>query len=673
MRIEGAAAPWLYRKVLQHPLLPALLRELGTPAAPLHAGWGCKPSGLAARHGARRHGESRLLLLEDAFVRSLQPGAKGFCYGLIADSKGIHYADDGRSDLLDALESGTPSGWMRHDPLGAAEIRATMERFRGTGASKYNWFPGEYEDAPAKRKPGILVVDQARGDAAIRHGGIPHARFAEMLQAAFDECEGAPVYLRAHPDHLFRARKSCFPRHLLHDKRLHLLPPDLSPAQCFTFCRTVFAASSLMGMEALIHGCRVVVFGAPFYAGWGLTEDRAPVARGRRLPLEELFGHAYLRYCHYFDPDTGEPCGLDRILDHIALQKELFRRNRGTNIAIGLSPWKQRIAPAYLRSPAGRLHQLPFSGAQGTAADPSARLLLWGRKQEFPAGFHGRTARIEDGFLRSKGLGAAFHFPYSWVVDETGIYFDADATSDLERILEEGSGEADLAQARQLIALLLEKRLTKYNLAREELRLDPALVRGRKVILVPGQVEADASILFGSPELKTNLALLRRVREQEPQACIVFKAHPDLVAGARHGELLPAEYHEICDLAVTSGNILDWLDLCDEIHTMTSTVGFEALIRGKAVVTYGLPFYAGWGLTRDHLSCPRRTRRISVEELVCGALVRYPRYVNPATGEFTTALKVAELLARPGTDGDCRALHLRLLSKLKRLWVRLVR
>jgi capsular polysaccharide export protein len=203
--------------------------------------------------------------------------------------------------------------------------------------------------------------------------------------------------------------------------------------------------------------------------------------------------------------------------------------------------------------------------------------------------------------------------------------------------------------------------------------LDPGIVRGRKVLLVPGQVEEDASIAFGSPELKTNLDLLRRVREMEPDACIVFKAHPDLVAGARHGKVLPPGYDGACDLAVTDGNVLDWLDLCDEVHTMASTVGFEALIRGVPVVTYGLPFYAGWGLTIDRLSCDRRKRRLTLEELVCGALVRYPRYLNPDTGEFTTCLKVAEILTSPAAAGDRRAWHLKWVSKAKKLWVELAR
>ena len=673
MTRHSAKASRIFRKVARHPNLPAFLEAADVP---VRVGWGMRPSGRAAMVAAEANNE-RLLLLEDAFVRSLQPGMGGAVYGLLADSCGMHYHVAGKSDLLVALESGKPVGWMRHELLPGDEPSALLERFRELGISKYNWFPGEYDAAPASYEPGILLVDQTRGDASIKFGGLCMADFERMLRAALDEAAGQPVYLRGHPDHVMRAKYSCFPRKLLADARIRFLPPDLSPAQCFRFCRTVMVAGSLMGMEALIHGCKVVTFGWPFYAGWGLTEDRGRpdmVRRTRRLTMAELFEFAYLRYCHYFDPDTGEPCGLGRILDHIALQKDMFRKNRGRSLMVGFTPWARGIARSYFRSPGGSLGAASgMQEIQDTDYAADANILLWGRKQEFPVDFHGRRARVEDGFIRSKGLGAAFNFPYSWVVDETGIYFDASGPSDLENLLNGGFGEHELEEARRLITLLREKRLTKYNLAAKPVALDPALVRGRKVIMVPGQVEADASIQFGSPELKTNLALLQRVRTLEPDACIVFKAHPDLVAGARHGQVLPPGYAEACDLAVTEGNVLDWLDLCDEVHTMTSTVGFEALIRGKPVITYGLPFYAGWGLTTDRLVCDRRKRRLTLEELVCGALIRYPRYLNPASAEFTTALKVVELLASDAAAGDRRAWYLKAVSRLKKYWVELAR
>jgi capsular polysaccharide export protein len=671
MKQNHGKAAWVYRKVLRHSLLPAFFRNQALDSETIRVGWGYRPSGRSACRAAERSGD-RLLLMEDAFVRSLRPGKGRVVYGILADSCGIHYDAGGRSDLLKALDSGTPTGWMRAGTTQGEAPGPVMARFREIGASKYNWFPGEFSDTPLPETPGILVVDQARGDMSIRHGGLVEADFGRMLRAALEESEGCPVYLRAHPDHLFRSKRTCFPKELLTDSRIHFLSPQLSPAQCFDFCHTVIVGSSLMGMEALIHGKKVITYGAPFFAGRGLTEDFSPniaLAGRRHVTLPELFEAAYLRYCHYFDPDTGEPCGLGEILDHLALQKEMFRKNSGHSVTVAFSPWKRKIVPDYLRSPAGKLSQVN----EMAEAPPDARILVWGSKTEIPARLRSRAVRVEDGFIRSKGLGAAFNYPYSWVVDETGIYFDPTAPSDLENLYQNEFDAASLADARELIHVLRTNRLTKYNLAKSAIVLDPQHVAGRKVILVPGQVEADASIRFGSPEVKSNLALLQAVRKAEPDAFLLFKAHPDLVAGVRHGQILPDGLEDACDLAVTEGNVLDWLDVCDEVHTMTSTAGFEALIRQVPVVTYGLPFYAGWGLTTDRLEFPRRQRKLSLEDLVCGALVKYPRYLNPATGEFTTALKVTRLLTSDTFVRNLRPWHLRIVSQLKKAWVKAAR
>ena len=55
-------------------------------------------------------------------------------------------------------------------------------------------------------------------------------------------------------------------------------------------------------------------------------------------------------------------------------------------------------------------------------------------------------------------------------------------------------------------------------------------------------------------------------------------------------------------------------------------------MRGKPVWTFGRPFYAGWGLTHDTLDFPRRSRRVTLDELVAAALIAYPYYVDPGSG-----------------------------------------
>lgn len=233
--------------------------------------------------------------------------------------------------------------------------------------------------------------------------------------------------------------------------------------------------------------------------------------------------------------------------------------------------------------------------------------------------------RVEDGFLRSAGLGAAFYAPISWVFDVRGMYFNTESASGLEEILNDYVfSESQLALARRVQQKIIQFELSKYNLKSLEPILFPETDQLK--ILVIGQVEGDASIQFGSPVLKTNLALLQQVRQRYPEGFIVYRPHPDVVAGWRKDGLDHEAAQKIADQIQTKGNITDWLNWADEVQVMTSLAGFEALLRGKHVVCYGLPFYSGWGLTQDVLSSLRPKRTLSIEQLVAATLIVYPSY-----------------------------------------------
>jgi capsular polysaccharide export protein len=173
------------------------------------------------------------------------------------------------------------------------------------------------------------------------------------------------------------------------------------------------------------------------------------------------------------------------------------------------------------------------------------------------------------------------------------------------------------------------------------------------MILVPGQVESDASLAYGAPGIRRNIDLLYSVRAANPEAYLIYKPHPDVVAGLRRKGQCEEDAACWCDEVVADVPMGELLPQVDEVHTLTSLTGFEALLRGKRVVCYGQPFYAGWGLTRDVLPIARRTRRLSLDELVTGALILYPTYVSRATRGLTTPERALdELLAwrerRPG-------------------------
>lgn len=260
-------------------------------------------------------------------------------------------------------------------------------------------------------------------------------------------------------------------------------------------------------------------------------------------------------------------------------------------------------------------------------------LAVWGRKPvsgKLPEGV--QLIHLEDGFLRSVGLGADLIRPMSWVIDASGIYYDATQPSGLEILLQKTDFTSELlARAARLRERVVGAGLTKYNVGSKGWQRPSEAVR---VILVPGQVESDASLRFGAPGVCTNLGLLQKVREANKDAYLVYKPHPDVVAGLRRkgkGEDTAGRW---CNEVVVDVDMGELLQQVDEVHTLTSLAGFEALLRGKAVTCYGQPFYAGWGLTKDLEPVLRRSRRLSLDMLVAGALILYPVYISRATGRF---------------------------------------
>jgi capsular polysaccharide export protein len=104
---------------------------------------------------------------------------------------------------------------------------------------------------------------------------------------------------------------------------------------------------------------------------------------------------------------------------------------------------------------------------------------------------------------------------------------------------------------------------------------------------------------------------------------------------------------QFADLIVERAPMAPLIEAVDEVHTITSLAGFEALLRGRRVVVHGQPFYAGWGLTEDLAPLSRRGRTLSLEALAAGVLLLYPRYFDPVTELPCTAEITLDRLADP--------------------------
>lgn len=607
-------------------------------------GWGRK-SKLAEQFSSLRR--AGFISLEDGFLRSCDLGVNGAPpLSLVLDSQGIYYDSTRPSELEQIIASHSTCGALN------AQAEQAIELIRKFRLSKYNRSPDRLlsgPDTPARIR--VLVVDQTVGDLSVLLGGASKETFARMLEAAIHENPGADILVKTHPDVLAGKKQGYLDGLMSNDRsspHVHVLREDAAPLSLLEQVDAVYVVTSQMGFEALLLEKRVVCFGIPWYAGWGMTDDRHPdspgILRNRRSTarsLNDLFAAAYLRYTRYIDPVKGTSGTIFDVIDWLARNKDVNDRTRGELFCVGMSVWKRMVVRPFVSVPSNRVHFVSSVRALRQRRLPGdAVIVMWGRKNEKEVMEIASEAklpvwRMEDGFLRSVGLGSDLFRPVSLVLDKGGIYYDPDSGSDLEHMIATQNLSAEeMERAGRFRQAYVASGLSKYNLGRSSLSVN---ARGRRVLLVPGQVEDDASVMLGSPTVKTNLSLLQAVRAANPEAYILYKAHPDVVSGNRHGAVDPEALAQLADQCVSDVNIIDCILASDEVHTMTSQAGFEALMHGRIVHCYGGPFYAGWGLTVDHFPLPHRRRRITLDELVHAALLEYPRYVLPGVNGFVSA------------------------------------
>jgi capsular polysaccharide export protein len=337
----------------------------------------------------------------------------------------------------------------------------------------------------------------------------------------------------------------------------------------------------------------------------------------------------------YHDPFAAAPSDLISTIGLLRFWRDLIDSNRPIMAAAGFAHWKKGAVEPLLWGGSEPVRFLSATPAALDSLPDGAALALW--KARVPTSFLDIVAQrqipvheVEDGFIRSAGLGADCVPPLSIVADKLGVHFDPRQPSELENMLQHGEfTPALLERAERLRRLIVETGVSKYAVGSEAMDRPGG---ARRHILVTGQVEDDRSVLFGGGMVRTNLDLLRRARAQEPDAYILYKPHPDVEAGHRKGRVPEDQALAYADIVVRDAPISALLDMVDGIHVITSLAGFEALIRGKQVTTHGIPFYAGWGLTTDLGSVPeRRTARRDVREMVAAVLMLYPRYLDPVT------------------------------------------
>jgi len=278
------------------------------------------------------------------------------------------------------------------------------------------------------------------------------------------------------------------------------------------------------------------------------------------------------------------------------------------------------------------------------ALEPTC-VLVWGRKSNTEAALtyaqnHGiAVVYLEDGWIRSSAKDPHSRTCYSILKDETGVYYDSRAPSDLENLLNlpaaafaKVATKEQIDYARTCRQRLISNNITKYNFT--SMQMDKSVFAGAiKQVLVVDQTRDDASVRFGGMDALAFEDMLHKAIAENPDARIVVRVHPDVVSGRREGYLQELANQLDVDISADAVNPILLLKQVDKVYVGTSQLGYEALLCEKPVVVFGEPFYAGWGLTDDRAELTRRTQERSIDELFYATHIALARYCNPVTGE----------------------------------------
>ena len=452
-----------------------------------------------------------------------------------------------------------------------------------------------------------------------------------MFEFAVNNWPNHKIVIKVHPDVINYKKKGCFDKSFYLQDNVIVIGEIGQINKLIEFSTAVCVVTSQVGFEALIYEKDVHVFGRPFYSGLGLTIDHQTNPNGIYLRLEQLVFNALVKYQIFIDPRTKTKCEIEEIMKYIHNSRNGSRFFPKDLEAINLTPWKARQINRFI---------YPLTGKRVRSfkrfKSRMQNILIWGKNKKINNHISNvnNFISVEDGFVRSVGLGGELYPPLSLLFDKKGIHYDGSRVSDLEELLQNSKvNQSEIIRARGIIDLIKKFNITKYNLSlTKEIDL-PSNILNKQIIGILGQVETDNSIIYGVPDdtiPKTNYALIEQVRKDYPDAYIIYKPHPDTESGLRakgNKEGLICEY---ADLIANKTSLEDLFKKVDRIAVFTSLGGFEALIRGLSVTTYGFPFYSGWGLTEDklnnHIWAKRRTRQLTIDELTFICLVKYPFY-----------------------------------------------
>lgn len=356
----------------------------------------------------------------------------------------------------------------------------------------------------------------------------------------------------------------------------------------------------------------------------------------KKKPKSESYPYAI------HDPDLllGEGSGFESF--YLVGNNWLDNITAPIALCYGFNDWKLGFVAEYLSE--YRVAFIPrkmrglrlYSNLRKLELKPEC-IITWGYTESKMLMFYSKSKklrfyRMEDGFIRSAELGASHCVPYSLVLDKSGgLYYDASTKSDLEDLLLNYSfidNPELIKRSREVISLINRLGLSKYNQAEDEFKAEVSSIKTKKRVAVLGQVDSDVSILLGNPNNYTSEDLVKLAVCENPDAEVVYRPHPEVYKGYQKSRFKKKRIEKVASLSSPDESINEFLKDVDQVYTITSLTGFEALLRGIKVTVVGVPFYSGWGVSDDRAEIERRDRQLSIEEIFAVAYILYPRYLG---------------------------------------------
>src|SRR5271165_1606981 len=359
------------------------------------------------------------------------------------------------------------SGWESPELLAhAAGLRRDILSRRLGGPW---WNAGADPGLPRGGKYALIVVGDRKWGSA--NGLTSPALLRAMLAAAMAETAPHQTVVVA-PD---REGPRGVPAGLLRDAAARgctVLTEAVDIWEALGRAGCVYTAGGETGFLALLAGAKIRCFGDSFYSGWGITTDEPGVRRKPlRRTVDEVFAGACLLATRYLNPYRQKATAFEDILEILGEWQKIEAVNRGVAVCLGMSFWKRRQVRDFLWSSAGTpAFRHTTNAALAVARRRAGSIAVWASRA--PAGLAKAAEqqgipllRVEDGFVRSVGLGSDFMPAASLVLDSRGMHFDPSVRSDLDRLLAETEFDAALIErARGLVARLVARGITKYNL-----------------------------------------------------------------------------------------------------------------------------------------------------------------------------------------------------------------